>query len=552
MLLHAEIDSKVMGDKLLLAGLNIRVEDGEKVGLVGRNGVGKTTLFGILAGSDGEFDGHLEIKHGARIVATAQEHHNLGAITAVDYILSSLPGYAELKQVIDTHPEHMGENMRKISQYTDALQRFSEAGYYHIEDQIIRTLGDYQIDEDRAQAPMADLSGGQKRLVELVRVQYSDPDLALIDEPTNHMDYVAKDTFMEWLKAAKHACLVITHDRDVLGNVDRIIEIKDGISVSYKGGYDAYLKQNAHKTTNQMQGYEIAQKTIIRLKEQIEYAKAKAPSSQGKGKNPWIVMRDRLQKELDKTIAENPKPSFWIDQESVEALNPKMTGSYHKYKAKNIKLGSTGQAERESRLLDINDVQVGYDNKSLFAAVSFNLSHGDRLHIVGRNGAGKTTLVKAIEATYRGEKAKTLLHGSIEPGRGLRLAVYEQEVSDSLLDLTLFEALERVFEENGLPVNPQAIMRAMGDYLFKPESDGRLLVSQLSGGQKARLQIISLLIGKPNLLILDEPTNHLDLPSIEELENALTAYHGAIIFISHDSYFAKNIGGEEIILSPNL
>lgn len=548
MLLRAHIEDKSMGNKYLLHDLQFFIDDDEKVGVVGRNGVGKTTLFNVLAGLDTEYEGSIETRKGLRMIATRQEHHDIGDHSAVSYILEHLPNYRKWKDIIDTYPDTMGDDMRKIHEYSEALEQFGDAGYYEVEDRIVQMLDKYQIDIERAYMPMKGLSGGQKRFVELILVQFSHPDLALIDEPTNHMDYVAKQAFIEWLEEAKHGCLIITHDRDVLAKVDRIIEVKDKKAVSFKGNYEAYLKQNASSTTNQLQNYEIALKTIENLKSQIAYAIARAPGYAGKSaNNPFIVMRDRLQKQLAEVEKNNPKPSFWIDQESAAALNPKTTANYEKFKAKNIKIAKQTEGERATTLLTITNVSLGYqEDTPLFEPVSASLTTGERLHIIGRNGAGKTTLVRAIAAAVKGEQPATLLGGKITPGNHVRLNIYEQEMGEKLLDLTLYEAIESIYRDFDLPINSQSVMRSMGDYLFDPAIDAHIVVRNLSGGQKARLQLIRMLINKPNLLILDEPTNHLDLPSIEELENALKPYHGAVIYISHDSYFARNIGGAEL------
>jgi ATP-binding cassette subfamily F protein 3 len=547
MLIRVNIEDKVIGNKHLLHNLEFFVDDNEKIGIVGRNGVGKTTLFNVLAGIDTEFEGTIDARKGLRMIATRQEHHDIGDVTALDYILDHLPHYTRLKTIIDTYPDSMGDDMKKIHEYTQALERFGDLNYYDVEDRLMQALDKYQINNEKALLPMQSLSGGQKRFVELILVQFSEPDLALIDEPTNHMDYIAKQAFIDWLESAKHACLIITHDRDVLNAVDRIIDVKDKKAFGYKGNYQAYLKQNTSNTTNALQSYEIAQKTIANLKSQIAYAIARAPGYAGKSaNNPFIVMRDRLQKQLKEVEAANPKPSFWIDQESAAALNPKTTANYEKFKAKNIKISKQTEGERATTLITLSKVELGYDKAALFTPVSLSLQSGERLHIIGRNGAGKTTLVRAIAAAVRDEQIETLISGKITPGHHIRLNMYEQEMGDKLLDLTLYEAIESIYRDFDLPINPQAIMRSMGDYLFEPAVDAQILVKNLSGGQKARLQLIRMLVNKPNLLILDEPTNHLDLPSIEELENALKPYHGAIIYISHDSYFAKNLGGAEL------
>ena len=524
------------------------VTKGQKVGLIGRNGAGKTTLLNMINGSDVEYDGQIEIKKNAVLVTTSQEHLDIKGASAVEYIVENLPRYESLKKIIDGHPKIMEGKMHLINEYSQALDEFSALGYFEAEAKAIGMLSEYQIDEKLATGKMSNLSGGQKRFVELVKVQLSGANIALIDEPTNHMDYVAKAAFIDWVNNSSLACIIISHDRDVLGNVEKIIEIKDKKAYDYKGGYKEYLAQNSHKTSSQLQNYEIALQTIAKLKDRIEYAKARAPGYKGgSAKNPWIVLKTRLEKQLVKVEADNPKPSFWLDQESAENLSHKVVGSYEKYKAKNIKIKPGNENENTSELVRCEDLQLSY-GAPLFKPLSFVLRHGDRLHIIGRNGAGKTTLVKAIQASYLENQIKTLEAGNILPGRQLKLAVYEQELGSEILNMSLSGAIEHIYMKAGVQFSNQTAMRMMGDYLFDPNTDADKVVNQLSGGQKARLQIIRMLAGKPNLLILDEPTNHLDLPSIEELENALVSYTGAILYISHDSYFAKNIGGQEIKL----
>ncbi|HET7630285.1 MAG TPA: ATP-binding cassette domain-containing protein, partial [Candidatus Saccharimonadales bacterium] len=220
-----------------MTGVKFSVASKEKVGLIGRNGIGKSTLFSILTGDDQDFSGQVTYRRGLSVVATAQEHHSSSSQTVLQYILAGLPEYAKLSHVIETYPAHMGDDMKKIAAYSEALQRFDDKGYYQIEDKVSRELDNFQLPEV-AHRPFVSLSGGQKRLVEVVKVMQSGAQLALIDEPTNHMDYVAKAQFIDWLKTAEQAMVVITHDRDVLREVDRIVELKDGSAQSYKGNYD--------------------------------------------------------------------------------------------------------------------------------------------------------------------------------------------------------------------------------------------------------------------------------------------------------------------------
>ncbi len=551
-MLHIKVHEKTMGAKALLKSFELRLEDGEKVGFLGRNGTGKTTLFNLLTGSDTDYDGDISIPKHSVVMATSQEHTHAKTIekSTLDHISSKLPKFAELHHIITTYPDHMGEDMKKMTVYTDALEEFSNLGYYEIENSLQKLFDAYQLNNDLLDQDFYSLSGGQKRLVELIAIQLAQPHIALLDEPTNHMDYVGKDAFISWLKNTPSSVLVISHDRDVLKNVDRVIELRDQKAHSYPGNYDAYLSQNAWRTSNAINEFQTSQKRIKNIKEQIEYAIARAPRYAGAaGKNPWVVMREKLEKELAHILETHEKPSFWIDQESAEGLNPKMADSYQKFKAKNIKIHNTNKEVSGATVLRVDDVTLGYNDIPLFSGCSFTLSGDDRMHIVGRNGAGKTTLVKAILESAEHKKPKTLIgRGVIECPPSLRISQYEQEIGPELLSMTLFDAIEHIYHSKNVNVSEQTILKDMGNYLFNPQIDRDIPVSNLSGGQKARLQLIRLLVGNPNLLILDEPTNHLDLPSIEELENALKKYTGAIIYITHDSYFARNIGGSTLTL----
>ncbi len=551
MLVNIEIADKHFGDKQLYTGLGFRIEKSEKIGVIGRNGVGKSTIFNLLAGQDNDYDGSIQFARGTITVATRQEHHGLENISPLEYILSELPNYEKLKKIIDDFSGIKNPSTNKMNVYSDAIEQFSSLGYYEVEDSILRELDSYQIDETKARGKLKNLSGGQKRFVELVKIAHAKADLALIDEPTNHMDYIAKNAFISWLKSiTKMSALIITHDRDVLAEVDRIIEIKDGQAYGFKGNYESYLKQNSNSTVNQMKSYEVAQASIANLKKQIAYARRMKPSWSGTAdqRNPFIVMENRLAKQIDELITNNPKPSLWIDRESLEQIPDKVTADYHKYKAKNIKINTkTGdQTASGSSIVAFNNLELGFE-KLLFDGLTASLRDGEHMRLHGRNGAGKTTLVHSILATNSNRPIPTPLHsGTIEIRPKTTIGVYEQEVSDTYINLPLSEAIERLHLDRNLQINDQKIMQLMGDYLFNPNVDARVPVSQLSGGQKARFQLISMLAGDPTLLILDEPTNHLDLPSIEELEDALQRYSGAIIFVSHDSYFVNKFDCQTI------
>ncbi len=543
MIADITVTEKSFGNKQLYKELRFSVQDGEKIGLIGRNGIGKSTLFGILAGTDTDFTGEIVYRKGLTVIATRQEHHGFEKTSVLEYVLGDLPEFAELKHILDTYPDTMGDNMHKIEQYTNALQRFDDLGYYTIEDSIIHEMENFQIPAEKTNGPLGSLSGGQKRLVEVVKIMHANAHLALIDEPTNHMDYVAKAQFVDWFKAAREAVVVITHDRDLLHEVDKVIEIKDGRAFIFEGNYDDYLKQNSTSTVTKMHSYEVGQRTLANLHKQIQSARAKKAST-GKTPNPFIPLLNRLEKEYKELAASLEKPSIWVDRNSLEQMNDKVLANYDKYKSKNIRIGGMKSDTTSSRLLiGATKISLGYSDP-LFRDLTFQLREGERIELRGRNGAGKTTLIKAILAQAKGSRSPTLLHGELEVANEISIGTYEQEVSAEYFDVELLDVVERMYRQKGLSIAPQKVMQLLSDYLFNPSQDGHLTVSQLSGGQKARLQLISMLATSPQVLILDEPTNHLDLPSIEQLEEALSGYSGAVLYVSHDGYFRQAVGGE--------
>jgi ATPase subunit of ABC transporter with duplicated ATPase domains len=360
------------------------------------------------------------------------------------------------------------------------------------------------------------------------------------------------------------------------------VELKDGASVSYKGNYDAYLKQNAERTSVGMNDFEMIEKRMVNLKQKIlDYQRLKE-----KSRNPGTIQKfKRLENESREEYAELEKiekPTFWIDKDSVDALDYRAAGRYEKFKTKNIRMSLKNDESRSKHVLvSARELSLGYDTP-LFEGVNIDLREGEAVELRGRNGAGKSTLIKALlsplpssqpQATARRslgtgpasasapsfEKSEisskagaapravtrlnpTIVEGELVLDPQVRVGVYEQEVSPTYFDLNLHNAIERVYLDKGLTINETKIRQLMSDYLFT-EGDGQVPVKRLSGGQKARLQIIAMLANDPQLLILDEPTNHLDLPSIEELETALEKYTGAILYVSHDNYFREKLDG---------
>ncbi|HQG57414.1 MAG TPA: ATP-binding cassette domain-containing protein [Candidatus Dojkabacteria bacterium] len=562
MIIKATGLTKEISGKVLYKQLNFEISSREKVALIGRNGCGKTTLFNILSGKDKDFHGQIEYSKDIRIVKTEQEHIDIEE-SVLEYILGQVPDYYLLNKIIKGQPDettHLLSNGQRIS-YFEAIEIFTDRGYFHIEDNIVASLNSFGLATERALVSMQQLSGGEKRIVELVKIMYSGADLALIDEPTNHMDYEAKEVFIKWFRSTKIACVVITHDRDVLHEVGKIFEIKDGVVIAYNGNYEWYLSQNSFTTVTKISKYENDLMHVNKLKKQMKDVTGKKLSAKSnKGRERMKILEERLKREYKSVTNNMEKPSFWIDEENLESFSEKVVETYNKYKTEGIKISKINTGiNRQKLLIKVTDVVLGY-TFPLFNPINFELIQGDVIRFVGKNGAGKTTFIKYLlsgdyddvildKTNTNKEKSKGEIikyQGEIKVRDSVKLGLYEQEVKSSFLHMPLVKAVETVLVNSGQDLNPTNVRKFFADYLFDYFTHSDVKVANLSGGEKARFQIFSMLASKPDIVILDEPTNHLDLPSIEELERYMFQFTGAIIYVSHDTYFASKMGGKVI------
>lgn len=574
MIIHLQDLKKTIGRKTLYQNLDLILNEGEKAALIGRNGTGKTTLLRIINNEDSDYEGDYESAKGLVTVITRQEHligtHLEKETTALDYVMESAPNYLKLNKIIRRCEKD--NDFGEI--YLDALDKFTELGYYNLEDNILRTLNSFQISEEKSLAPLISLSGGEKRFVELTRVMYSNSDLALIDEPTNHMDSVGKQRFFDWFRRFDKSILTVTHDRDVLHCVDKIFELKDQKISTYRGNYEHYLQQNAIETITMINSFETDTRRIEKIKKQMNDAKEKKLSAKSdKGRGQAKRLEERFKREYKKLKETLKKPSFWIDAETEKTLPDKLKDLYQKYKAQNIRLQEQNSRKQIQRLLiKINRLVLGY-KYPLFKTLNFDIFEGDRINLQGRNGVGKTTFLNFLISTVENQTKTATCNpkllpevrfssreaiqeikkyaGEIEIKRDVKLGIYKQEVDSYYLHLTLWDAIEKVLGNNDLAINDRQVIQIMKTYLFNIELHSDTKIRDLSGGEKARFQLLKMLMRKPDVLILDEPTNHLDLPSIEEIENFIDDFQGAVIYVSHDSYFAKNLSGKIVNLSAS-
>lgn len=540
MLLQIADLSKSIGPKDLFHNLAFSIDTSEKIALIGRNGQGKTTILKILSGEDKDFGGEIITRKNLRVTLTQQEHIQDTKLSALTYILRSVPDYYTYEKILHDFEQGI---MTDVHLYSDALEKFTKNGYFYIKDVILGTLSAFQISPKQVHQPLTIFSGGEKRYIELTRLMYSKSDLFLIDEPTNHMDYQGKEQFISWMQAIKESIVVVTHDREVLKYVTKIIELKDKKLSIYHGNYDQYISQNASETTNSVKRYSEQLNRLKEAKKRVEWGNQMRAKSKA-----WKIKYDHWLRDYEKIKSETIKPSFWIDQNSTELLDKKVLDSYEKFKEKNISIAIHTSKERVSELVSVKNLSLGYESP-LFSGINFSLTSSDRVSIKGKNGAGKSTLVRTIISLAQDQKPHaTQFEGKIKLGSSLRIGVYEQEINEKYLHMKLEDAILSNYSDAGIPIEDRQLKSLLSQYLFDPIIDGGQKIINLSGGQKARFQLIKMFTSKPNLLILDEPTNHLDLPSIEELEKSLITFQGGILYISHDTYFINSIGGEIVVM----
>jgi len=540
MLLEAINLSKAIGARYLFQDLSFTIVAGDKIALIGRNGYGKTTLLKMLSGEDHDFEGRINTRRDTKITLTKQEHIHDKQQSPLDYILKDVPHFYEYQKILNEYEQGLSTN---INHYLSTLEYFTDKKYFNLIDSVLSTLADFHISNEAANQPLANLSGGEKRYVEMTRMMFSQSQLFLVDEPTNHMDYQGKDRFITWMRSLSETIVVVTHDRDVLRHVNKIIELKDQKINIFKGNYDAYIAQNATQTLSSVKLYSDQLHQLKEAKKRVEWGLEMRAKSKA-----WKIRYDHWLRDYEKIKAETVKPSFWIDQNSVEALDKKVVDSYQKFKEKNIKINVSNEIKRGGELLSVRNLALGYQDP-IFDNLNFTLNSSERVFVKGKNGAGKSTLVKTLMALAHEQTPKALqIEGEITFGNDIRIGEYQQEIHEDYLELPLEEAIRASYQKKQVPIDNHQVKSLLAQYLFNPIMDGQQRIANLSGGQKARFQLIKMFIGQPNFLILDEPTNHLDLPSIEELENALDTFTGGILYITHDTYFIDRMGGNVVEL----
>ncbi|MCX7781212.1 MAG: ABC-F family ATP-binding cassette domain-containing protein [Negativicutes bacterium] len=500
---------KAFGAETLFAGVSFELKRGEKVGLIGANGAGKTTLLRCLLGEEAYDAGQVLLPAGETVGYVEQDcrfEHN----TLYQELLSAyrdvLAWQEELRRLeAAAEAERDAAVLEDImAQYAKALARFEHGGGYAYENNIRRVAAGLGFSPEDFEREVATFSGGQKTRIALAKALLRQPDFLFLDEPTNHQDIGMVEWLEGYLKEYAGGVLLISHDRYFLDQVvERVLDLEDKGIVEYKGNYSRYLAQKAERCEAQLKAYAKQQAYIAKNQAFIDRYRAGVKAKQARGRQSQL---DRLQR-IHAPVENNGFAFNFINV-----------------------------AASAERVAELEAVTAAYDGKVVFANQSLLIRRGEGLALIGPNGAGKTTLLKLLT----GELPAAA--GRVKLGSRVKLGYFSQEHEG--LDPQR-KVIEEVMFDFGL--NEERARGYLGAFLFSGD-DVFKLVADLSGGEKARLSLLKLMLAGPNFLLLDEPTNHLDIPAKEAVEAAILSYPGTYLIVSHDRYFLDKIADRVIEL----
>src|SRR6478672_3386412 len=502
---------KSYGGYEVLRGVSFQVNPDEKIGLVGRNGSGKTTIFRIITGAESPDEGDIHSINNLKLGLLEQhvdfragETVHTAALSAFKAVHDIEAEMRRLEKQMET--DHSDET---LSRYADLQLEFERADGYTFAARAESILMGLGFDREIWNSSTATLSGGQRNRLGLVRLLLSAPDILLLDEPTNHLDVHAVEWLENFLVELDQAYLDISHDRYFLDRVaKRIIEIENGKAVSYKGNYSQFLVERELRREQQQREYENQQSMIAKTQEFI-----------------------RRNLEGQKTKQAKSRRNMLERMERIDAVQSEKSGG-------NFKLR---QVERTgNNVLTTEDVKIGYKDKVLASGINIGLHRGEVLGIIGGNGTGKTTLLR----TLLGQIPE--IDGRIVWGTKTNIGYYSQSLDDLYEGNTILLELRRIAPN----VETVELRSFLARFLFFGE-DVDKKVKDLSGGEKGRIALSKLIYSQKNVLVLDEPTNHLDIPAREALESALEEYDGTIVVVSHDRFFLDRVASQMLSFEPD-
>ena len=489
--------------KNVLDGLTFQVDQGERVGLLGRNGAGKTTLFKILTGELDYDEGTVVVGQGRRVGLISQIPVYPAGYTVEDVLRSAfarLQSLAEEMRALEARMAAGESDPAILKRYGTLSERFEAFGGYDTDVAVNKIANGLSIPDAQRQQLFDSLSGGEKTRVNLGRLILEDTDILLLDEPTNHLDLHATEWLEEYIRGFHGTVVTISHDRYFLDRtVTRVIEIQDGRAEFYSGNYSFYAVEKERRYQERMKQYEKEQAKIAQLEKAAEQLRVWAFMGMDKTYRRAISMEKRIER-----MRTTSKPT----------------------KARKMDARFSSAEFHGDEVLGIRNVSKSYGDKHLFEGISLKVEGGERIALIGDNGTGKSTLIKMIVGELYPDD------GRIKTGPQVKEAYLPQIVRFDHPDWNLVENM--MAAKRGLSAqsarNRLAAYDFRGEDVFKP-------VSVLSGGEQSRLRLCMLMDDEINFLILDEPTNHLDIDSREWIEEAVEAYDGTLLFVSHDRYF---------------
>ena len=503
--------TKSFGGNIIFENISLEIKNGERVGLVGRNGSGKTTIFQLLTGMESLDAGAIHMKKGTRIGHVAQIPKFDESMTVYEVLSSAFKIEKELEREMRTLEKDMAEEQESsvlqklMERYGIIQEKFAFLGGYEIEANIMKVANGLQVTELFPRS-FVEISGGEQTKVSLAYMLLQKPDLLLLDEPTNHLDLFAVEWLEQFLKEYNGTVMVISHDRYFLDEVvTKIFDLEDGEIHVYHTNYSRFVEEKEERLLQEFQAYQEQQKKIKKMKEAIkrlrEWANQANPPNEGLHKRARNMERalERMEK-LKKPILER----------------------------KQMGLQFEGQERSGKDVVVMKEVSKGFAEHLLFNEANLHVRFQERAAIVGRNGTGKTTLLKLLLEEIEPDA------GEIRIGSSVKIGYLSQHAYGNMKSNVLEAFRECVAVTEGEARHILAKFLFYGPAVFKK-------VTQLSGGEKMRLRLAQLMYQDINFLILDEPTNHLDIESREVLEEALEQYNGTILAVSHDRYFLNKL-----------